>query len=225
MRPNDFLIPQEQFAENKPLIFDRVFYVPENSEDKPFVFPGWESLFGNANPVSIEYCSGNGCWITKKAQENPHINWVAVERQMSRGRKIWSKLHNSRLENLIVVVGEGEECTRRFFASGSISDAYVNFPDPWPKRRHAKNRIINPRFIAEMARILRIGCCLTLVTDDASTSKIMIETVLKNPQFSSVYPSPHYLSNPQNFGSSYFDTLWRGKGKEIRLHKFQINSL
>jgi len=225
MRPSEFRIPEELFQEKKPLIFDRVFYVPEKSEDKPFTFPGFETLFGNKNPVFIEYCSGNGTWIAEKAKQNPEINWVAVELQMARGKKIWSKRENFQLSNLIVVIGEGEECTRRFFESGSISEIYINFPDPWPKRRHAENRIIKPQFVSELARILSPQGSLILVTDDENYSQIMVDTVLANPKFQAKYSHPYYITNPENFGDSFFDTLWRGKGKEIRLHHFVALSL
>src|SRR5688572_8934390 len=144
MRPQELMLPKEAFQEKKTVIFDRVFFASEAREDDPFLFPGWshESLFGNENQVIVEYCSGNGSWIAAKALQNPHLNWVAVEQKISRGKKIWSKINNFSLPNLIVLIGEGESSTKRFFPTHSIREIYVNFPDPWPKRRHAKNRIV-----------------------------------------------------------------------------------
>lgn len=222
MRPSELMLPVEAFNEKKPFIYEQVFFVPE-SEDKLFEFPDFshETLFGNTNPVVIEYCSGNGTWIAAKARENPMLNFVAVEQKVGRGKQIWSKIRNYQLSNLIVLIGEGESSTKRFFQDNSFHMVYVNFPDPWPKRRHAKNRIINPSFVAEMARVLQPEGGMVLVTDDQNYSNIMIETVLQNPSFESHFPHPHYISDPKNYGGSFFDTLWREKGKEIRLHQFQ----
>lgn len=227
MRPKQFLLPEEAFQEKRPLIFDRVFYVPVKSDDKTFAFPGWnhESLFGNDNPIVVEYCSGNGAWIADKAKNNPHINWVAIEMQMVRGKRIWSKIQNHSLPNLIALIGEGGECTKRFIHNNSLSEIYINFPDPWPKRRHAKNRIINSDFVQELVRVLKDEGFLTLVTDDEDYSKIMIKTVLENSRFTSAISPPYYMINPENFGDSFFDKLWRDKGKQIRLHKFQKKSI
>lgn len=103
------------------MIHDRVWYVPERTAaPSDFVFPGWEhpDLFGNGNPVIMEYCSGNGAWIANKAIQNPHLNWVAVERKFERVRKIWSKVKNHGLANLIVICGEAHNATERFFQKG-----------------------------------------------------------------------------------------------------------
>jgi tRNA (guanine-N7-)-methyltransferase len=157
MKPSDLKAP---FAWNarKVILEDRILYAPTRCETyDDFHMPSWSDplLFGNAQPVHVEYCSGNGAWITEKAQEFPEINWVAVEKKFMRVRKIWSKIKNLQLPNLIAACGEAYGVTRRYFPAGSVAQAYINFPDPWPKKRHAKNRLIRPVFVAEVARILQ----------------------------------------------------------------------
>lgn len=223
MKPEDLKSPFS-WNERHILIKDRVWYVPDYyPEYDKFSFPGWEhpDLFGNSNPVCVEYCSGNGAWIAAKASENPHLNWVAVEKKFGRARKIWSKIQNMKLKNLIVVAGEGFTVTNHYFASGSISAVYVNFPDPWPKKRHWKHRIIQPTFLAEMARILQPSGVMTMVTDDFDYSCWTIGTFLKNPEFSSCHPEHHYVTEFANYGNSFFEDLWREKGKTIRYHQFR----
>lgn len=222
MKPAQFLIPKEAFQNKIPLIFDRVFFVPDRFDSTNFTFPGWShtSLFGNDNPVHVEYCSGNGAWVAEKARQNPLINWVAVEQKIGRGKQVFNKIHREGLKNLIILIGEGEESTKKFFPENSVSAVFVNFPDPWPKRRHAKNRIINPDFMKEMIRILNAGGKITLVTDDIPYSEEMIATVLRFEEFVSIYPEPYYHKNPEGYGNSYFRSLWESKGKEIRLHAF-----
>jgi tRNA (guanine-N7-)-methyltransferase len=215
------LKPVFTWEERRVLIQDRVWYFPDYHEDPSFVFPGWESseLFGNNHPIHVEYCSGNGAWIVQKAKQYPEINWVGVEIQFKRVRKIWSKLKNMNLSNLVIVCGEGNRWTKTYVPSGSITKTYVNFPDPWPKERHAKNRIINPMFAAEIGRILKPSGEMMMVTDDAVYSDAMVE-VFNNKPFKSKHASPHYITHFDGYGSSYFDELWRDKGREIRYHEF-----
>ncbi|HEV8052522.1 MAG TPA: tRNA (guanosine(46)-N7)-methyltransferase TrmB [Parachlamydiaceae bacterium] len=205
-------------------IHDRVWYIPERTRlPSEFVFPGWNhtDLFGNDQPVVIEYCSGNGAWIASKAAANPNINWVAVEIKFDRVRKVWSKIKNLGLNNLIVIYGEAHVTTERYFQNDSISDVYINFPDPWPKKRHAKNRLIQPEFASQLSRILKEGKSLTFVTDDVPYSEWLIEVMGNHKDFTSKYPDPYFLNAEPNYGTSYFDELWRSKGRSIRYHCFE----
>ena len=223
MKPEE-LTPPFPRDDQRIVIHDRVWYIPERTRyPDEFAFPGWNhiDLFGNENPVIIEYCSGNGAWIASKAAANPNINWVAVELKFDRVRKVWSKIKNLGLNNLIVIYGEAHVTTRQYFQKDSISDVYINFPDPWPKKRHAKNRLIQPEFATELSRILKEGKSLTFVTDDVPYSEWLVEVMGSHKDFVSRYPEPFYLTEEPNYGTSYFDELWRSKGRTIRYHCFQ----
>lgn len=217
MKPKDLKHPF-CFRERRPLIEGRVFYVPAYYQDHDrFAFPGFEdaSLFGNSNPVHLEYCSGNGTWIVDKAQKHPEINWVAVEMDFERVRKIVSKACNLELKNLFVICGEGLTFTRHYVPTASIEQIYVNFPDPWPKDKHAKHRIFQPPFALETARILKKGKKGVFVTDDPPYSEqicaVMIESKLWEPS----YPYPYFITEREGYGTSFFEELWREKGKTI----------
>lgn len=222
MKPEDLKSPFT-WNERHVVIKDRIWYVPEQCATyADFVFPGWNhpDLFGNTNPVRVEYCSGNGAWIADKAVNNPGINWVAIERKFERVRKIWSKIKNRKLSNLIIICGEGYNITTRYFQPESISEIFINFPDPWPKNRHAKNRIIQMPFVKETWRTLQPNGKLTFVTDDPAYSEWTIKIVLQDPGFVVGYPEPFYMTEHPDYGTSYFEQLWREKGKCIRYHQF-----
>lgn len=223
MKPEDLKYPFLS-QEKKAFIEDRVLFSgSKNTKDPSFVFPGWENplLFGNANPVFIEYCSGNGLWIAEKAKENPGINWVAVELKFSRVRKIWAKIKNLALPNLIVVCGEAYLTTEAYFPTATVQEVFINFPDPWPKRRHARHRLIQKTFLDELDRILSKNGTLTFVTDDEGYSCETIETTMSHPQFTSLLPAPHFTNEHPGYGTSFFEDLWREQGKQIRYHFFQ----
>lgn len=223
MKPNQLISPFKEKNSLSIQILDKVWYIPATTLSCDFQFPGWSStlLFGNENPIHIEYCSGNGDWIIEKAKANPHINWVAVEKKFKRVKKIWSKLKNNSLNNLIIICGEALFSTQKFFPNDSISSVYVNFPDPWPKRRHAKHRLIQEDFIKEVERILTKDGILTLVTDDIPYSNQMITTVSSFTKFYSQFPDPYFVIDYEGYGISWFEELWRKEGKAIRFHMFQ----
>ncbi len=221
MKPED-LKPPFKWKESFTTIEDRIFYSVQEGSDS-FQFPGWEdpALFSKEQPVKIEYCSGNGAWIVEKAVESSHCNWVAVEKRFIRCRKIWSKMKNRTLGNLSIVNGEALSTTERYFPSSSVEEVYINFPDPWPKKKHAKYRLIQPTFIKELARILKNGGTVTVVTDDVPYSEEVIQHFLSSEEFTPVFEAPHFTNEWEGYGNSYFEALWRSKGREIRYMSFK----
>lgn len=223
MKPKDLKSPY-RWDGRQVVIKDRVWYVPEYFSDyEGWHFPGWShpDLFGNDNPVLIEYCSGNGAWVIEKAIADPGKNWVAVEKRFDRVRKIWSKSKNQGIDNLVVVCGEACTTTRYYIPSASVSEIFINFPDPWPKTRHHKKRLMSAAFVEQMSRVLMPGGLFTLVTDDAEYSGVCVKEMSQAPAFEALAPEPFWVSPPETYGSSYFDALWRSKGKIIRYHPFR----
>lgn len=221
MRPDQLKSPFS-WKERQVLIKDRVWYVPDYCDRyQEFIFPGWQhaDLFGNENPICIEYCSGNGHWIASKAQEFPHYNWVAVEMDFERARKIWSKLKNYNLSNLLIICGEALTATSHYFPPSSISQIFINFPDPWPKNRHAKNRLIQQAFLQELQRVLKKKATVDFVTDDEKYSEWTLRQVAKCGGFDSEYSNGYITDNP-GYGYSSFYEIWLSQGKEIRFHRF-----
>lgn len=223
MKPEDLKSPFT-WDQRHIVIQDRVWYVPDQYEDyTSFSFPGWGNpqLFDQALPICIEYCSGNGAWVAAKAKAQPECNWIAIERKFDRVRKIWSKVKNYDLSNLLIVCGEGFRVTQHYFPPSSVQSVFINFPDPWPKKRHAKHRLIQVPFVEEIHRILQPTGVLTLVTDDESYSNNMIEVLHQVAGFQSLFGNPHYVTDYLDYGTSYFEDLWRQKGKVIRYHAFR----
>lgn len=223
MRPSHLKMPPI-WKEAKVALIDRVLFIPPRCKlFHDFVFPGWEhsDIFGNTNPVNLEYCSGNGVWIAEKALTYPQQNWVAVEKKFDRVRKIWSKIKNYQLNNLLVVCGEGLVATHRYFPQNSINETYVNFPDPWPKTRHLKNRIMQPVFINEVARVLKKEGDFIFVTDDAPYSDWTLKLMQEQSSFTCTYEAPYYLIEDETYGTSSFQKLWKAQGRVIRYHRFK----
>lgn len=176
--------------------------------------------FPKQQPICVEYCSGNGTWIAAQAKAHPDLNWVAVERRFDRVRQIRSKVVNEGLTNLMVVWGEAELFTTHFLTPGSIEAVYINFPDPWPKKKHAHKRIMRPDFIQELQRILRAEGTLTFVTDDPDFAGATREILRVESGLDNRYPELGYTHEWPCYGGSTFEALWRSKGKQIFYHSY-----
>lgn len=221
VKPKNLHLPF-QWKERHVLIKNKVWFVPARPLDVPFIFPGWDSeeLFGSLNPIHIEYCSGNGDWIVERAKNSPDKNWLAVEKKLDRVKKIWSKATNNNLKNVVVVWAEAFAFTRQFLPPESIQEVFVNFPDPWPKRKHAKNRLIRPEFVLEIARIVKPEGLVTLVTDDEAYASSMLADVPSTGHFANMLPDPFFREAPTDYGFSFFDALFRGQDKPIKQFLF-----
>ena len=227
MKPKNFK-PPYRWEDRRVMIHHGVLCVPAHyNEYDSFQFPGWDAptIFCSQQPVHVEYCSGNGTWIAEKAQQHPDRNWVAVEIRYDRVRKIWSKIQNLQLPNLFCIWGEAHTITKHYFPDDSVAQVYINFPDPWPKKRHHKHRLMKPAFVEEVCRSLQQDGLFTLVTDDVEYSELGIEALRGYDGLDSLYGSPYFVDDLPGYGSSYFDTLWRGHGKQIRYHQFRKQAL
>lgn len=214
------------FEERAPLFGDRLFYVPKNYDKHHLSdFPGWvnEKVFLNEAPIYIEYCSGNGSWIAAKARAEPHVNYVAVEVRFDRVRKIWAKAKNLFLNNLFTIWGEAFTFTHYYVPNSSVSKIFINFPDPWPKRRQEKHRLLTKEFIFEMARVLKPSGTIMFVTDEENYLQRTCRLFLESPHLTPSFPEPYVVTEFPNYGTSFFDTLWREKGKKIHYLQLERN--
>jgi tRNA (guanine-N7-)-methyltransferase len=222
MRPKNLQHPFS-WEERRPLIRDRVLFVPQYySSHQQWTFPGWESpeVFGREAPIAVEYCTGNGTWIVEKARAHPERHWIAVEKKFDRVRKIWSKMHNFSLSNLFIVCGEALVFTQCYAADCSFDAIYINFPDPWPKQKHAKNRLLQGAFLTEMARVCAAGAAVTIVTDHLVYATEIHLAMSESSLWESRFLQPFYTTQWENYGTSYFDSLWRGQGLPIHYMQY-----
>lgn len=223
MKPKDLKAPF-RWEERRPVLCDRVLYVPEYyTQCHEYAFPDWSNplVFGRTAPIEVEYCAGNGEWIIEKARACPERNWVAVELQFEKVRKIWSKMRNFDVTNLLIVCGEALAFTTHYVHDGVFAAAYVNFPDPWPKMKHAKNRLLKKPFLEQVSRVLKPGALFTVATDHAGYAQETIACLEDSSLWESKHAFPHYITDYPGYGTSYFDALWRSQGLQVHYIQYE----
>jgi len=145
-------------------------YVPE-----PGIFKErWSSYFGNYNEIQLEIGSGKGEFIIALAQKNPGINYIAVERCATIALKMLRKIPETGLRNLAVTSVDAEHL-EDFLREDEIGRLYLNFADPWPKKRHAKRRLTSPKYLRIYERILKDGAILEFKTDNRDFFEYTLE--------------------------------------------------
>lgn len=199
------------WEERRPILLDRFLYLPQKYDHTSLTVPFFEKEL----PIFIEYCSGNGQWIGDRARQNPQFNWIAVEKRFERARKIWLRIHREHLPNLFVVCGEAREFTR--FYAPQAAEIYVNFPDPWPKLRHAKHRLVTHLFLNELLAIVAVNGKVTCVTDDANYAAQMIQEFEKCPDWHLAFQGQQW----PDYGRSFFNDLWIQKNRLINYLSYE----
>jgi len=105
--------------------------------------PDWQSVFGNHNPLVLEIGCGVGDFVTEMAQLHPELNFIALDYYNKGCLKTCKRIDKAGLDNVRVVRDEARSFMTRCIPSESLAGVIVNCPDPWPKARHRKRRLVN----------------------------------------------------------------------------------
>jgi tRNA (guanine-N7-)-methyltransferase len=140
-------------------------------------------LFRQSQPLEVDLGSGDGTFTAQYAQRRQDQNFLAVERLLGRLRKIDRKGLRAGLGNLRLVRMEASYLLEYLLPPESVHALHVYFPDPWPKRKHRKNRLVNARFAELAAQALRPGGTVYLRTDDPDYFAQMTAVFAENTQF------------------------------------------
>jgi tRNA (guanine-N7-)-methyltransferase len=124
-------------------------------------------MFAQAQPLEVELGSGDGSFLAQWAVACPGRNFLGVERLLGRLRKLDRKAQRAGLANLRVMRIEAAYFLEFLLPPHSVSALHVYFPDPWPKRKHRRHRLINDRFPELASRVLVRQGVVYLRTDDA----------------------------------------------------------
>ena len=113
----------------------------------------WRELFGNDNPIHIEVGSGKGGFITGMAKAHPDINYIGIDIQKTVLSYALDKVLAADVPNVKLLWVDGDSLTN-YFEDGEIDLLYLNFSDPWPKKKHEKRRLTYKTFLDTFKQIL-----------------------------------------------------------------------
>ncbi|HEX7151881.1 MAG TPA: tRNA (guanosine(46)-N7)-methyltransferase TrmB [Thermoanaerobaculia bacterium] len=122
-------------------------------------------LFGNTNPVILEIGSGKGRFLIATATERPDLNVIGIEKALHYHRVIRARVQKRNLTNLCLINHDAFLVLREMIPDASLSEVHIYFPDPWPRKKERKRRIIRPEVLEQLRRVLVPGGAAIYVTD------------------------------------------------------------
>jgi tRNA (guanine-N7-)-methyltransferase len=140
-----------------------------------------ERLFGRAAPRILEIGFGMGETTATIAQEHPENDYLGIEVHTPGVGSLLKRIADLRLENLRIVQHDAVEVVEHMIAPAALAGVHVFFPDPWPKKRHHKRRLIQPAFVALLASRMKPGACVHTCTDWEEYAERMLEVLSGEP--------------------------------------------
>lgn len=147
-------------VKNKLQIIDSSDYVIKNSEENR---GRWYNVFENKNPIEVEIGMGKGDFIVSKALKNPNINYVGIEKADSIVARAIQKIPKN-IPNLKIVIDDAINIDNIF--DKEVSIIYLNFSDPWPKKRHRMRRLTSTMFLSKYESVFESEKVICQKTDN-----------------------------------------------------------
>ena len=141
------------------------------------------TLFARPAPVVLEIGFGNGAQLLHAAVIEPVRNFIGIEVHRPGVGRLMNGLAEANVDNIRISNHDAVEVIEHQLASESLDEVRIYFPDPWPKKRHHKRRLIQPEFIELLATRVRPGGLLHLATDWAEYAEHMLEVVDSSNQW------------------------------------------
>ncbi|KUH66440.1 tRNA (guanine-N7)-methyltransferase [Mycolicibacterium novocastrense] len=187
--------------------------------DVPAPLVDTDAWFGRSAPVVVEIGCGAGTSTLAMAKAEPDLDVVAVEVYRRGLAQLLSGIEREGVPNIRLVRGDGVDVLQHMFGPGSLTGVRVFFPDPWPKARHHKRRLLQPATVGLIADRLRPGGVFHAATDHAGYAEQIAEVGDAEPRLRRVSPSDalpisverpvtKYEGKAQHAGSAVTELLW-----------------
>jgi tRNA (guanine-N7-)-methyltransferase len=174
----------------------------------------WTEIFGRPGPADVEIGSGKGRFLLELATRRPDRDILAVERSGKYHRLCCDRAARRGVDNVRLLRTTAEDLLFRLLPPDSVADLYVLFPDPWPKKRHHKRRLMTADVVAAMHRVLAPGGRLLVKTDHAAYAEVIAEVLAAAEGFVRLDPAAAFDGLPL----TGFEHKYRDQGREIRAY-------
>lgn len=180
----------------------------------------WQDVFENKYPLDLEIGIGNGSFLVPFVKDHPNRNMVGIEIEGVYLKKANKKLIKQAISNARLLIGDAKFLTWKLFADECIEDVYINYPDPWFKKRHKKRRLINPISLRLLA--LKMRSILTIATDDEEYRDWVIASIKETQCFEPLLPKI-FVTELENYYPTKYEKKWKDQGKQVFYLKFRKN--
>ncbi len=188
-----------------------------NPRETGFVRLDFAEVFGNRNRVVVEIGSGKGRFLIASATEQPDISFIGIEKSLHYFRVMRDRMTRRGLRNARLINHDAFLVFQKMFDDKSISEIHIYFPDPWPKRREQKRRIMRPEMLEEMRRVLAEGGSGIYVTDHREYFDAAA------PLIAQFFRVETRIPGPDEPARTNYEAKYRAEGREIYEVRFWKN--
>lgn len=186
-------------------------FIADYALEQPLDWPG---IFGNRHPLVLEIGCGTGHFVLEQAIRQPDSNFVAIDIYNKGCLKTCAKIDEAGLRNVRVMRAEARWLMERGLQPESLAAVYINCPDPWPKKRHRRRRLVNREFLAALAHYLIPGGDFFFSTDFADYAEDVAEQLSELTGYHNMLPSAWVHTLPGYPVSKYMQRFL-DKGQHI----------
>ena len=169
----------------------------------------WDTVFVRSAPLAVEIGFGNGEFLIDWATKKPDWNLVGFELSMESIERVCKRIAQSAKANVVPLHEDARFGIRELFPDNSIEHVMMNFPDPWPKDRHKKRRLLDENFADILAMTLKLGCPYELVTDQQWYAEHAFELFSASANFTTT----EIELNPIRDVTTKYERKWRELGR------------
>ena len=181
----------------------------------------FDSIFGRFAPRTLEIGIGDGETLLTIAALHPERDFVGVEVHRPGVGHCLLGVESGGLANIRLISHDAVEVLESQVPDESLDEVLLYFPDPWPKKRHHKRRIVQPTFIEVLATKLKPGGTFRLATDWAPYAQHMLEVLQSSPSFTNASITGDYVSRPTSRPLTKFERRGERLGHEVFDLEFQ----
>ena len=174
-------------------------------------------IFDPDRPMELDIGCGDGRFLLEMAVEHPDRDFVGLERLLGRVRKVCRRAERRDLANVKVLRLESGYALEYLLPAEAFRRIHLLFPDPWPKKRHHRRRIVQPANLPHFARVLEPDGEFFFKTDHEAYFEEAMEVLAASPLFESLPWDDDTCFYPM----TDFEELWLGQGKPIHRSRFR----
>ena len=175
-----------------------------------------DQVFRRRAPRALEIGFGMGDALAAMAKTHPHIDYLGIEVHRPGIGSLLLKLEQEALDNVRIVCGDAVEVMSHNLPDASLDAVYLFFPDPWPKKRHHKRRIVQAAFVGMVRRKLRPGGVFHMATDWEDYARCMLTVMEATPGYENAAGSGAFSPRPLDRPLTNFEQRGRRLGHEVR---------